>query len=458
MGKVTRIVIVVSIFLLAQFSSVVAGASFDDELRVWTDKSGKFSVDAKFVKRDGELVTLLGKDGVELEIEFKRLSRKDRTYIVRLSKMKSAKKKAAKGTKGKKELAEPKIKFAEAAPPNPNCETCMGIGLVPFTKFKPLSRNESGKGRSPLESKIGDCCPDCQKDQDPFKFVKTEWASDELIKARHEEIEELFGSRLQRYETPYMTIHSNLNEKRSLHVAKAVQLMEMKLQKRMGNLVFSTSRRGRDDFYLVSSRAYPDAVEAIRKEATLAEMNWEHAKTLTGFSQGKLMACRLVEEWDFQLANQAIFTVAGKQIAEATGYNQPDWLSTGFASVLEYDVMGNNLIYVSPAKYQQGVGDVTGRVTPEFARNWDAMFKRLAQSGKASNWDTMLEKDFLNFTTVDDLQSKSMAAFLMSKPKEFTQFAIELSSGSKQQSALEKAYSMKLDELEKAWKKWVGFR
>ena len=51
------------------------------ELRQWTDTTGKFQIDAKFVEFVGNQVTLQRADGSMLNVPLSRLSSKDRAFV-----------------------------------------------------------------------------------------------------------------------------------------------------------------------------------------------------------------------------------------------------------------------------------------------------------------------------------------------------------------------------------------
>ena len=52
-----------------------------EESRTWHDKSGKFSVEAKFVKQDGSNVTLKKSDGKTITVPADCLSEEDVDYL-----------------------------------------------------------------------------------------------------------------------------------------------------------------------------------------------------------------------------------------------------------------------------------------------------------------------------------------------------------------------------------------
>lgn len=57
-----------------------------DELRTWTDKSGRNKIKAKFVKLEEDVVTLEKDDGEEIEIELKKLSTADAKFATQAAK------------------------------------------------------------------------------------------------------------------------------------------------------------------------------------------------------------------------------------------------------------------------------------------------------------------------------------------------------------------------------------
>jgi len=52
-----------------------------DDFRTWSDASGKFKIEAKFVAVEDEKAILLNKEGKRLAIPLAKLSEKDRGYL-----------------------------------------------------------------------------------------------------------------------------------------------------------------------------------------------------------------------------------------------------------------------------------------------------------------------------------------------------------------------------------------
>jgi hypothetical protein len=49
--------------------------------RTWTDTTGQFSIEAKFVGEDGDKVRLVNKDGKELKVPLAKLRESDRKHV-----------------------------------------------------------------------------------------------------------------------------------------------------------------------------------------------------------------------------------------------------------------------------------------------------------------------------------------------------------------------------------------
>ena len=64
-------------------AGVVAGQlALAGETRTWTDKTGKFRIEAEFVAEDDGVVTLRKEDGDEIEVPLEKLSAADRRSFV----------------------------------------------------------------------------------------------------------------------------------------------------------------------------------------------------------------------------------------------------------------------------------------------------------------------------------------------------------------------------------------
>lgn len=57
----------------------------NETLRTWTDKSGKFQVEAEFIKIAGENVLLKKKDGTTIEVPLQKLTSKDQVIARKMA-------------------------------------------------------------------------------------------------------------------------------------------------------------------------------------------------------------------------------------------------------------------------------------------------------------------------------------------------------------------------------------
>ena len=104
--------------LLASVALVFAGG----ESRTWTDSTGKFKIQAKFIAQDKGKVTLEGKDGKRLQIELTKLSAGDQKYLAELAKKKTA----------------PDDPFKEVSPGTPGTPDWSATRLVDIVAAKPV--------------------------------------------------------------------------------------------------------------------------------------------------------------------------------------------------------------------------------------------------------------------------------------------------------------------------------
>ena len=73
----------IALAVLAMLTSVVVAGG---DIRTWSDATGKFKIEAKFMSQDKGKVTLEGKDGKRFEIEVGKLSAADQKHLAELGK------------------------------------------------------------------------------------------------------------------------------------------------------------------------------------------------------------------------------------------------------------------------------------------------------------------------------------------------------------------------------------
>ncbi len=79
--------------LLVLSLSFVSDSNAQEQLRTWTDSSGKFNVEAKFIRYDGKQVVLAKPDGKAIRLPLDKLSEEDQKYVkAAVAKLRAARK------------------------------------------------------------------------------------------------------------------------------------------------------------------------------------------------------------------------------------------------------------------------------------------------------------------------------------------------------------------------------
>src|SRR5262245_33268662 len=77
-GRSGRAIAASLVLVLAGLAATAAAA--DAEVRTWTDSTGQFTIEARFVALQAGKVRLAKPDGSQIEIELSKLSAADRAY------------------------------------------------------------------------------------------------------------------------------------------------------------------------------------------------------------------------------------------------------------------------------------------------------------------------------------------------------------------------------------------
>ena len=93
-------------FAVIAFSVLSCGT--DEPVRTWTDSTGKFKLQARFVSEEAGKVTLEKEDGSQLEIELSKLSAADQTAVAERKKAASENPFKAKEASPFKSISPPK--------------------------------------------------------------------------------------------------------------------------------------------------------------------------------------------------------------------------------------------------------------------------------------------------------------------------------------------------------------
>ena len=432
--RATQIITITAVFVL--WSMVCLNSTYADEereLRKWTDDSGKFSIDASFVKLENNTVTLKRDDNANIEVPFDRLSKPDRQYIESL--LKESNEDDVTGQ------APPAGEIIEPG----DCPECHGSGIVPITDFRPLV-HFTHKRRSKDEETIGFCaCRKCQADR-PLEHVDPRVINDPEDD-RNEQWKDLLGGKLREVETHYYLIHSQLDDKSTRKVALGIEKMQQHLQKLTGSMFLIPVRRSEHDILLIRNRNnYLEFLERVKEERPPKnqEVDWAIMPMRTSSWIEQTQFTHNIDKNSLPyIPNCVVCTAAFYQIGLSTNWNSADWLCTGFGAYNEHHQFGINMTY--PVKYVYK--------DPKLAYNWDAILKGFVREDKLESWERLFDRRIRDFQDIDYVQSKSMVTFLLKEPKKFLAFLRLLKNGAKQIDAIEQAYGESLTSIEQRWKK-----
>ncbi len=109
----------------------IATLGLAEDFRRWSDVTGKFTVEARLIRVEGETVILEGKDGVKLAIEVNNLSPQDRQYLQELA-----------GANPFKVLEEPP-KASDGTAFQPCFVNRVGTVVIDWRRVTPISVNPS---------------------------------------------------------------------------------------------------------------------------------------------------------------------------------------------------------------------------------------------------------------------------------------------------------------------------
>jgi hypothetical protein len=415
-------------------------AQQSDQLRIWTDDSGAFKVEAVYLNSAEGTVNLKRSDGVLIEVPLSRLSMKDQQYVKSIQQKKQQTIEQGTDPSGVK----PGKKVVEGLP-DPNCRICRGSGITPLDQFRPYIFFVGKLQRKEIE-KIGFCaCPECQlgvplSDIDPT-------VNADIDDKRHSQWQERLGSKLQEVETHYYQIHSQLDNKTTQSVAEALEKMQRHLQLETGSMMLIPCRRLTHEIVLLKNKKnyfhFLDVAKELRTDNQYP-VDWEIMKQRhSSWLNQTLFTYDFAPDTSQWLPNAVVYTTSYYQIESATNWNAPDWLATGFGAYNEYNLFQVNLNY--PVEYRFN--------DPQLVPNWNKLLNEFAQQGKLEDWNSLFERQIRDYQPIDYVQCKSVVSFLFSKPQSFLDYIMLLKNGTNQYDAIEKAYKTSMDDLEAQWKK-----
>lgn len=463
------------------------------EFRQWIDETGEFKRTARFVSVDDGVVTLEKKDGIQLKVELKKLSKADQDYITQLQPEKMRDENHGNENHGNgnfpnddeanRQLSpremdndadqpemdkgqlegeievdggDPNLRRPFAKIVEPKCKTCRDEGMIPLKRLKMVTELRArGKWKDLSNQPIANCCPECRKDEEEEILNTLFELPEDESEAMHEEWEKKLDTNLVQIDTNYLTIRSQLSKPDSLKIAKALETYEQEMQKLFGSMKFSIRRRGLDEHLVFSNDStFNKFIDHMIESDPGGHQDWDLLRNVTmSFSRDKTFV--RLGSWNLSGEGPSVFVSAFAQMQKANNWAKAHWLPAGFGSYFESVVTRQNSCYMSGKIYSDGGNRLKERNITVDNSNWDRVVRGHARQGTLIPWSEMYYADYGSYEQLHDLQCKAMVAFLIEEPEKFLKFVELLAGGAEQLEALESAYEKSPDKLEKEWIAWL---
>lgn len=434
----------------------VASAAGDEKLREWTDTTGSFQVDARFVRyRDGR-VTLLRFDGKQIEVSLSRLSRSDRTYV------RDTVKRLALATKRSGETAaEPRrsgptsesylARRAEdplAKHGVPGCRVCREMRFLPRMDLRSFLHQGDSTSADASTSLSCRHCPECSAEKDYTALLRREEDRIEHSGSRHSEWESKLQLSLQRLETRQLVLRGFTTEAELLRVGQALEAMTLHLRQKTNSLLLTQRRPHSDEMFVFDEEPeYEHFLSVLEESGRYPHVDWKLMRRRIGSSCARLSFLHS-PPGKAPAEHSAVHASAYCQLKLATADLASPWFLEGFAAYCEHAATGGNLIH--------GVVAQSGDV--ELTPHWAAQLRQLVRTEEPPKWSELLSTDLAVYRAIHYLEAKSIVTFLLREPPAFLDFVELKSVGMKDPEALKVAYGRSVDELDEEWRSWLGVR
>jgi len=421
----------------------------EEDLREWTDTTGQFQIDARFVDYAKNEVTLQLADGKTIKVPLARLSADDRAFIrAEMRRRRDAEKAAAENPAAGETPAEP------ADPPmgNPEHEPIRpaavadhrGLGILPLEKPAPFVHVEGMPAPKPedcVRSRWAD------PDKDPQRLIDAE--AQRLLTAgeRHKELEQKFAPGLVRVETHHVVVHAQFAPAEAQKIGLSLEALKVHLHTLTGSMLLTPLRPDGDELIIAADKpSYLRLLKVMEAEnaGNLGD-SWHLMPQVAGGTVGR-SSVTFVQPQPELTPHMAVAMIAGRSIAVASKGRAPYWLRTGFSAYGENIVFGKNL--TSSVKYQLNERPLDD--------DWALAAKRLAAAGVLKPWNDIMGLDLQDYGPVDHVQSYAMTAFLLqSDPQKFLDMTELMAGGTEPAAAIAKAYGKPIEELQQVWLQWL---
>ena len=289
--------------------------------------------------------------------------------------------------------------------------------------------------------------------RDPAQLVQEAQQQRETALANHRAWEERTGFKLVLALTRNVAVLSQLTTAQTRAVGTAIETLTLYLKRTTNSLALTPTRPSRFELMILwekdSWTKFRQVMEGLYSRRQLGE-SWQSAEEFNSYDH--YIIPHMYETPESIRSRPptcgSVFLAARRQINIATKRRSPFWLSEGFAAYGDYIVHKTNRWYT--------VDDPSRTPTPG---DWMQEARRLSRDGKLRPWSGLLKRELQDFMPAYYSQAMTIVAFLLeSESHMFLEFVRRLKGGQQQQTALEEAYHLSIDELEQRGKRWLAGR
>ena len=340
----------------------------------------------------------------------------------------------------------------QAAPPDPDCIRCRGIGRIPIADAKPFVWLK-GTPLPKLESAVGEeYCPNCQGGADSRELVSELKRQIDGAIAANKLWEERTGWKLACVVTRNAAVHTQLTTTQARPIGNAIETLLGSLKRGTNSLELASTRPDEYGLVLLSEKASWDAFRKVMEsQYSLAQLgeSWVSARDYNAFDH------YAVPHW-YETSQTmrarppacgAVFLVGRRQLQLATDWHAPFWLTEGFAAY------GDNLVH----KLNRWYSVYLPKQIP--AGDWFGEGRKLLAESRQIAWNVLMKRPLRDWQATEHVQTMTMAAFLFeAEPGKFLNYLRRLKRREEELPALTDAYQASLEELEERWARWLRAR
>jgi hypothetical protein len=293
-------------------------------------------------------------------------------------------------------------------------------------------------------------CPVCQPQGDAAELATQAKERLDAAIENHRRWEERTGWTLVLMVTRQAAISTQLTPAQAKSVGTAIETFTLHLKKLTNSLALTPTRPDTYELIMLWEKDSWDHFREVMERLYTRDQLGEFWGSARGFNSYDHFVTPHFYETPQSIRTRppscgAVFLAARRQIEVATNRHAPFWLAEGFAAYGDYVVHKVNRWF--------SVYDKTRAPT---AGDWMATAKRAASEKKLRPWSKLLDRELRDFEPADYAQSQALVAFLLeSEPQRFLDFVRRLHADEPRATALEEAYTEKLDDLELRSRRWL---